>query len=889
MKIKLSVNYTTIWGQSVWVCGSVPELGNNNEAEAVRMNYVSLSEWSIELNIQNADKIKYTYLIKEGETIVRKESDIHSLFLDNKKDFIIYDLWNAAPEQKYLYTSGFCSSFFKRRYNKYIPAYSDNDIILNIKCPYVKREERLILLGSSDVMGKWDAEKAILATPIQYGVWQVRIDADALDSYQEYKLAIRNTTNNIITHWEEGGNRILRINRNEAKPIRIETLAYNHNKMYWKASGTSIPVFSLRSEKSFGIGEFSDLIKMIDWSVVTGQKIIQILPINDTTISHTRTDSYPYNSISIYALHPMYLGLDKYPLENKNKYARYRKQADRLNSLDKIDYEKVYRLKKKYLDDLFAEQGESTLKSSQFRSFYKTNREWLFPYACFCYLRDKNETADYTKWQEYSVYNKDILINLIDTDPKAKLSVEQSYYVQYLLHVQLSEVRKYAHSKGVILKGDIPIGISRKSVDAWTEPHLFNLDVQTGAPPDAFSTLGQNWGFPTYNWPEMAKDGYSWWKKRFQKMADYFDAYRIDHILGFFRIWEIPFNSVQGLLGYFSPALPYSINDLQQQGIPFDKNRMAKPFIHKDYLIEIFGDHTQEVINDYLRHAGEESFELKDFCNSQLKIKKLFENITDEKSVEIRNGLYGLCNDVLFIEDKYEQERYHPRIAVQQNYSYRNLDNGTKDNFNRLYDDFFYHRHNQFWREQAMIKLPELISATNMLVCGEDLGMIPDCVPPVMRELQILSLEIERMPKAYGVTFADLKNLPYESVCTTSTHDMSTIREWWHENKEKTLQYYNEVLSRIGNAPDDCTGEICMQIISNHLHSSSMLVIIPLQDWLSVDETLRRKDPADERINVPSDAQHYWRYRMHLTLEDLIKAEEFNDKVKNMVEASGRS
>ena len=156
------------------------------------------------------------------------------------------------------------------------------------------------------------------------------------------------------------------------------------------------------------------------------------------------------------------------------------------------------------------------------------------------------------------------------------------YFIQFHLHLQLLEATNYARANGVVLKGDIPIGISRNSVEAWTEPHYFNLNGQAGAPPDDFSVNGQNWGFPTYNWEVMEQDDYSWWMKRFRKMSEYFDAYRIDHILGFFRIWEIPMHAVHGLLGQFVPSLPMSREEIESYGLPFreefDTQRKVETF-----------------------------------------------------------------------------------------------------------------------------------------------------------------------------------------------------------------------------------------------------------------------------------------------------------------------
>jgi len=476
------------------------------------------------------------------------------------------------------------------------------------------------------------------------------------------------------------------------------------------------------------------------------------------------------------------------------------------------------------------------------------------------------------------------LKRMLKQDKTAHRETDFYSFMQYLLHCQLSEVKEYAHKKGVALKGDIPIGVHRHSVEVWTNPELFNRDTQMGAPPDDFSVFGQNWGFPTYNWPAMEKENYAWWKRRFQKMADYFDAYRIDHILGFFRIWEIPTDAVQGLLGQFSPALPYTSDELVAAGIPFDEERMAEPFIHENFLSVFFGEYTEEVTRLFLDPIGKQQFRLKSFCNTQLKIKNLFRGHYDAKAIRIRNGLTELCAEVLFVRDRQDPNKFHPRIAAQFTYSYRYLDNAVKQAYNRLYDDFFYHKHNDFWREQAMKKLPPLISATSMMACGEDLGMVPQCVPSVMQELQILSLEIQRMPKTAHTLFSDLKHLPYLSVCTTSTHDMSPIRAWWEENKEVTQRYYNLVLGHEGEAPDECTPEICREILELHLQSSSLWVIIPWQDWIAIDGELRYPDPHAERINIPANPKHYWQYRMHISLDDLLKADRFNAVMKEMTQ-----
>ena len=454
----------------------------------------------------------------------------------------------------------------------------------------------------------------------------------------------------------------------------------------------------------------------------------------------------------------------------------------------------------------------------------------------------------------------------------------------------MKDAKEYAHAHNVVLKGDIPIGISRTSADAWVNPELFNVDCQAGAPPDDFSVLGQNWGLPTYNWDEMEKDGFQWWKNRMRKMSEYFDLYRIDHILGFFRIWQIPMTAVHGLLGTFEPALPYTSDEMRYSyDFWIDVDVQTKPFI-RDYLLsDFFGEFTDEAKSTFLVDDGYGKYHLKDFVDNQAKVVAYFKNKEiSEKNERMQNALLGLIDQVLFIEDSRQKGKYHPRISAQFTYVYRSLNDYERWCFDRLYNDFFYHRHNDFWYGKAMMKLPALVNSTDMLVCGEDLGMIPGCVPAVMSQLQILSLEIQRMPKDPKVEFANPYHYPYLSVCTTSTHDMGGIRQWWEENPDKTQRFFNTMLGQTGKAPYFAEPWICDIIVSQHMESPSMLAILPWQDWVSVDGGLRRENLHDEQINNPAISPYYWRYRMHVSVEKLMDSRSFNALVKNKIIRSGR-
>ncbi|MFZ2249306.1 MAG: 4-alpha-glucanotransferase, partial [Segatella copri] len=700
--------------------------------------------------------------------------------------------------------------------------------------------------------------------------------------------AFRNAKNELL--WENSMNRTVDLPEMKAG----ELVSYELDQAFFalynrKLAGTQVPVFSLRTRKSAGIGDFGDLKTMIDFVASTGQKVLQLLPINDTTITHTWTDSYPYSCISVFAIHPQYADLHALPeLKDAKARAEAEKTRAELNALDKIDYEKVNDFKINYLRQIFNQEGEKMMKTAEYKAFFQDTELWLVPYAQYSYLRDKNGTADFNQWPDHQVWDEAERKALADPKTAAYKNVAFFYFVQFVLDRQMQEAHEHAKAKGVILKGDIPIGVNRNGCDVWTEPKYFNLNGQAGAPPDDFSANGQNWGFPTYNWFEMLKDGCQWWNRRFQNMARYFDAYRIDHVLGFFRIWEIPVHSVHGLLGQFAPALAMSREEIESYGLHFQEDRFTRPFITDWVLDRVFHERAGEVKEKYLDRLDDERYQMKPEVDTQRKVEALFADVTNEKELWLRDGLYALISDVLFVRDHTNPGVFHPRISAQLDFIYESLYDNDKAAFNRLYNDYFYRRNNQFWYQEAMKKLPKLVQATRMLVCAEDLGMVPDCVPWVMDELKILSLELQSMPKDPSVKFGHLSRNPYRSVCTISSHDMPTLRMWWDENIQRTQEYYNTMLYRQGPAPHPLPGWLASDIISRHLTSPSMLCILSIQDWLATDEALRLPDADAERINIPATPKHYWRYRMHLNIEDLAADKRFVQNITEMISQSGR-
>lgn len=890
MTVQFNIEYKAMFGEQI-----VVNIQTEEGELKLPLETTDGERWACDWCVESPEK-SYTYYYgveREGRAVKTEWLMIkHQLDVNAKKAavYTLYDHWKVMPEDAFLYSSAFTDCINHQAPQEMKPETGSKIVRLVVRAPQLRDGERLGVLGADKALGAWNVQKILPMTQHTYNEWVADIDATHLEgSHLEFKfVAFRNAKNELL--WETSMNRTVDLPEMKAG----ELVSYELDQAFFalynrKLAGTQVPVFSLRTRKSAGIGDFGDLKTMIDFVASTGQKVLQLLPINDTTITHTWTDSYPYSCISVFAIHPQYADLHALPeLKDAKARAEAEKTRAELNALDRIDYEKVNDFKINYLRQIFNQEGEKMMKTAEYKAFFQDTKQWLVPYAQYSYLRDKNGTADFNQWPDHQVWDEAERKALTDPKTAAYKNVAFFYFVQFVLDRQMQEAHEHAKAKGVILKGDIPIGVNRNGCDVWMEPKYFNLNGQAGAPPDDFSVNGQNWGFPTYNWFEMLKDGCQWWNRRFQNMARYFDAYRIDHVLGFFRIWEIPVSSVYGLLGQFAPALAMSREEIESYGLHFQEDRFIRPFITDWVLDRVFHERAGEVKEKYLDRLDDERYQMKPEVNTQRKVEALFADATDEKELWLRDGLYALISDVLFVRDHTNPGVFHPRISAQLDFIYESLYDNDKAAFNRLYNDYFYRRNNQFWYQEAMKKLPKLVQATRMLVCAEDLGMVPDCVPWVMDELKILSLELQSMPKDPSVKFGHLSRNPYRSVCTISSHDMPTLRMWWDENIQRTQEYYNTMLYRQGPAPHPLPGWLASDIISRHLTSPSMLCILSIQDWLATDESLRLPDADAERINIPANPKHYWRYRMHLNIEDLAADKRFVQNITEMISQSGR-
>jgi 4-alpha-glucanotransferase len=901
MKLIFRLRFYTKVGQSLFLTGNHELLGAGRVERAAPLHYLNSEFWQATLLLPDDAipdaAIIYNYILRnaDGSAVQDWGNDrVINPSAFKQQEILFIDSWNpAGAVENAFYTEPFKKVLLQPNHTEVhiLPAPGATHTF-KIKAPLLPKGQTLCLAGNSTALGNWNTTAPLLLNRTageDFLTVQVDLSREAFPI--GYKYGIYDVEHGSFIRFEDGDDRML---HDEVAPKKHTFVNDGFVRLpadVWKGAGVAIPVFSLRSENSFGVGEFTDLKLLADWSRRAGLKLIQILPINDTCATHTWVDSYPYAAISAFALHPLYLNLNQLiSSKNKNLPKTLEAERKRLNALDAVDYEAVMSAKMKFVRKFFPKQKNETFAGRDYQEFFGQNSHWLVPYAAFCALRDKFGTADFNQWPAHRVYRVKEIAALVETDSAIRDEVELNYFIQFHLHLQLQDAAGYIHVQGLILKGDIAIGVYRHGADVWQQPELFHTDMQAGAPPDAFAAKGQNWGFPTYNWPRMMQDGFAWWKQRFAQMSCYFDAFRIDHILGFFRIWSSPAHAVEGILGYFVPAIPVKVEEFSQRGISFDHDRYVKPFITDKVLQEVFGADAEKVRREFLVPSPGGNYFLKLEFATQRQVENHFAKLeAGSQNRKLKEGLFDLISNVILFEvEKSGGHEFHFRLGMADTLSFKNLDPQTQAKLKELYVDYFYRRQDDFWMQEALQKLPALKRVTNMLICGEDLGMVPACVPELMKQLGLLSLEIQRMPKAMGVEFSRPADAPYLSVVTPSTHDMSTIRGWWEEDRKLTQKFFHQELKKTGDAPPHCETGINQAVVQQHLASPAMWSIFQLQDLLGVDEVLRRKDIEAERINVPANPKNYWRYRMHLTLEELLQAEAFNDGLNKFIRANGR-
>ena len=543
MTIQFNINYNTSFGEELLLNVIVPTEDGQEKTAVFGMSTADGRRWQYTLNNIDAaanPHIDYYFsLSNAGKELSREWITVtHRLDLNmgGATNITVNNRWNEIPHDSYLYTSAYTDCINRHpRHSVGRSAYS-RTVRLIVRAPQLRLGERLAIVGEHASMGEWNTDHALPMHEHNYNEWQIDLNANALGVPQpankgaeavpmkglEYKFIAVSTDGKVM--WETCDNRTLKLDAMAAGDVCVIEEDQSFFAMCnRRLSGTLVPLFSLRTEGSFGIGDFGDLAAMTDLVADTGQRVLQLLPINDTTTTRRWTDSYPYSCISIFALNPIYVDLRQLPpLADAKQQAEFEALRQELNALPAVDYERVIRAKEQYMHLMFEQESERTMRSAAFKKFFRDNEYWLVPYAQYSYLRDAYGTADFNAWPSHREWTEAERGQLSNPRTKAYKKLAFFYYLQFVLDQQMSAAHEHAMARGVILKGDIPIGVDRTGCDVWFEPQYFNLDGQAGAPPDAFSVNGQNWGFPTYNWDRMLADGCQWWVRRFRNMAKYF-------------------------------------------------------------------------------------------------------------------------------------------------------------------------------------------------------------------------------------------------------------------------------------------------------------------------------------------------------------------------------
>ncbi|XP_065853062.1 4-alpha-glucanotransferase DPE2 [Euphorbia lathyris] len=909
VNVSFRIPYYTHWGQRLLVCGSEPILGSWSVKKGLLLSPVHEGEeliWYGNLSVPNGFTCEYNYyVVDDGKNVLRSEMGKKRILLlpegiNGGETVQFHDLWQTGGDAM-PFTSAFKDVIFRRSRNLNIErplgvqTRCDNAdaVVVHFKicCPNIEEKTCVYVIGSTAKLGQWKIQGGLKLSYAGDSIWQGDAVIPRSDFPLKYRYCKYDKAENVSL--ETGQNRDLSIDSSKNPPGYIFLSDGMMREMPWRGAGVAIPMFSVRSENDLGVGEFLDLKLLVDWAVESGFHLVQLLPINDTSVNGMWWDSYPYSSLSVFALHPLYLRVQALTENFQEDVKKEIEEAKvRLDGKD-VDYEATLATKLSIAKKVFAQEKDLILNSSSFQQYFSENEEWLKPYAAFCFLRDFFETSDHSQWGRFSNYSKEKLEKLVSKDSLHYNIICFHYYVQFHLHSQLSQAAEYARNKGVILKGDLPIGVDRNSVDTWVYPNLFRMNTSTGAPPDYFAKNGQNWGFPTYNWEEMSKDNYAWWRGRLTQMAKYFTAYRIDHILGFFRIWELPEHAMTGLIGKFRPSIPLSQEELEKEGI-WDFDRLSRPYIKQEFLQEKFGASWTLIASNFLNEYQKGRYEFKEDCNTEKRIASNLKTFSEksmllESEDKIRHNLFDLLKNIVLIRDPEDPRSFYPRFNLEDTSSFQDLDDHSKNVIKRLYYDYYFHRQDDLWRQNAMKTLPALLNSSDMLACGEDLGLIPACVHPVMQELGLIGLRIQRMPSEPGLEFGIPSQYSYMTVCAPSCHDCSTLRAWWEEDEERRCKFFKTVVGSDIVPSSKCTPDIARFFIRQHVEAPSMWAIFPLQDLLALKEEYMTRPATEETINDPTNPKHYWRYRVHVTLEGLMKDKELKTILRGLVSGSGRS
>ncbi|GHV85604.1 hypothetical protein AGMMS50230_12120 [Spirochaetia bacterium] len=648
--------------------------------------------------------------------------------------------------------------------------------------------------------------------------------------------------------------------------------------------GVVVSVGALRGSESTGVGEFLDLIDLASLCADMDIGLIQILPVNDTGY-----ESSPYSALTAFALHPLYIRLSA--LEEAGAFTKEIENLGRqFDGESRFPYYRVLKAKMELLRKIYGANKkaiEDDAKSGALAKWIEEN-SWVKPYAVFRRLKESNEEKSWKEWPLYRQVSAGDITFLWD-DPSLREEHLFWAWLQKALDRQFSRAAKAIRGMGILLEGDLPILMNEDSCDVWSNPDIFEADLSAGAPPDMYSPGGQNWGFPIYHWEAQAKDNYSWWKARLKAAEKFYNAYRIDHVLGFFRIWAASRADNSSALGRFIPYVPVTRQDLEKLG--FDKNRirwLSRPHIPTaeiwDGIRNNWGGSTSAgeisaeaglVFDRALdRIGGEELWLFKETIRGEKDIAALGLRPATETT------LIQAWHNRLFHE--YETDTFFPVWYFRNSRAYASLSKTEGAELEKLLEERRIESE-QIWEKEGLKLLSVLTESSAMLPCAEDLGAVPDCVPQVLSRLHILGLRVIRWFRRWdkeGQPYVPFDEYPELSVCTPSVHDSSTLREWW--NTEADQETFAGFIG-MPSLPRVYNPGMAKIVLKNAAAAASRFRVFQIQDLLHLSQKWYAADPASERINVPGTANEFnWTWRLPTPIGEIRKDGDLVQSVKEL-------
>lgn len=900
MKLKFALDYGTAWGERLHVVIEYIRSDRSIKRTNIPMDTSDGRKWTAETTVMESmrhpiDFFRYSYQVENTEgAIIRREWRMVSrqLYFDSSHNYFMDDSWSDRPLQHHLYTDAYATYTGQPKIRPSdsvvrIPLFRKT-VVLKVSAPQLRVGQSLAICGSHPALGGWNPSQYVKMRYAGNTEWIVSINVAGISLPFEYKYVVIDTDTNVLKEWEQGFNRTIGDKAvADGNVIVADGGILRIKEDTWRMAGLYVPIFSLRSNHSYGTGDFGDLVRVVAWAASVGISVVNVLSVNDTSVLYTHGKSCHSGVISVHALNPCYIDIEKAGrLSDKEMLKTFNRRKNELNALEYCDDGMVWKVKSAYLRSLYAECGSKVTVSDGFQEFINKNGVWLRPYAAFCILRDRYSTSDYENWEDFAIYSGSKVETLLDESSDEAGFI---YYVQYLLHCQLSEACDYARRLGIVMMCSAGLGVQRHSVETWTAPQYFNMGGCMGIMPDRQHRNGRNMLMPTCDYEAMESDGYKWWKDRMRHAGRYFDAATIDRVSEFFRVWEVPYGAVDARLGHFSPGLPLTKEEIEYFGLDFRKDTYTRPFINDRVLDTLFGVHAAFVKDTFLIEKPYGLYDIKEEYSTQGKIDRYFAGHNDENGIWIRSGMCRIMSDVLFTEDSRHPGMYHPVAGAYNEPIYNALGDDAKEAYMRIYNNYFYQRHNMYWEITGRKNLLGAFGDTRMLLCADSLGNVPSCVPGILDEQRILTLEVQTMPKNDGCEFAHLDNNPYRSVAAVASPYMATLRQWWEGQRELVRRYYVTMLHKDGPVPGQLPAHIAEEIIGKHLYSPSMICMLSLYDWLSMDTVLRSSDVSKEGTGMAEDCLCSRKYRMVVTVEQIAAADKFNRKVKTMIERSMRA